>query len=186
MTASVVKGSGDASHLERTAGDAVAPEGEEQGQAGDRRRQHDGQVDECLGERLAAEAGAGQHEGQGRAQDDDHDQADGGAREAEHEGIEHGPSGERVHERARVERAQQERHHRQGQEGQPRRPETTTHQLGRCDHERGAGRRRTAAGLLTGRPRSRRPRRTALAVGAAQPVHEAAAATARSLTCTAA
>ena len=52
----------DAEHLERGPDRPAPAEGEEQGQPGDRRRQDDGQVDECLGDDAAPERVPGEEQ----------------------------------------------------------------------------------------------------------------------------
>ena len=151
MTASVVNGKADAEHLQRGPGQAVAPEGEEQRQAGDRGWQHDGQVHEGLGHGLAAERGAGQDEGQRDAEDDDDDQGDRGAREAQHEGVEHGAARQCGTQGSRLQCPKQEGHDRQSQEGQ----------CHRSEHHH--GRSRAAAPVASRQPLARGDRADAVA-----------------------
>ncbi len=116
ITATVVNGIEIAEDVERLRQQAAPAEDEQQGEAGDRRRQDDRQVDDGLQPALAAELPSGQDEGQRQAEDDGDREADGRRHEAQPERVEDDRRGDRRGQRAIEDRPHDERDDREAEE----------------------------------------------------------------------
>jgi hypothetical protein len=107
----------DPERVQRPAQHPLAAEHQEQGQTGDRWRQHDGQVDGGLDQACAAEPSPGEEVRQRRPEGEGQGDGHGRGHEAQRQGIADGLVAKRVREGRPAEGPGQQRRDRQAEEG---------------------------------------------------------------------